>query len=122
ELSTPCMMFAIMIESVIMPRLGAGTNVSPLTADPPRAHIIPAGSPPPARGFLSLPSFDPSIAVAPGYRRPAQIGRRQARSAKAAARKPSWSPPVWSRLLGPVCHAGDGDATPAIEDYSARRQ
>jgi len=29
-------MFAIMIESVIMPRLGTGANVSPLTADAPR--------------------------------------------------------------------------------------
>src|SRR6516162_7228826 len=37
ELSTPCMMFAIMIESVSMPRLGTGANASPLTADAPRA-------------------------------------------------------------------------------------
>jgi hypothetical protein len=31
------MMFAIMIEIVIMPRLGTGTNVSPLTGDAPEA-------------------------------------------------------------------------------------
>jgi len=36
-LSTPCMMFAIMIEIVIMPRLGTGTNASPLTAGAPGA-------------------------------------------------------------------------------------
>ena len=36
-LSRPCMMFASMIESVIMPRLGTGANASPLTAQAPRA-------------------------------------------------------------------------------------
>src|SRR6516165_2849944 len=36
ELSTPCMMFAIMIEIVIMPRLGTGANGSPFIRDPPR--------------------------------------------------------------------------------------
>src|ERR1700732_2972489 len=60
ELSTPCMMFAIMIESVIMPRLGTGTNggtASPLTADAPWAassrraghHMLTASSPFPGR-------------------------------------------------------------------------
>src|SRR6266481_3896670 len=60
ELSTPCMMFAIMIESVIMPRLGTGTNggtASPLTADAPWAassrqadhHMLAASSPFPGR-------------------------------------------------------------------------
>ena len=50
-LSTPCMMFASMIEIVIMPRLGTGANVSPLTAAAPRAassrpaaHHTPAAS------------------------------------------------------------------------------
>src|SRR6266478_2941871 len=53
ELSTPCMMFAIMIEIVIMLRLGTGTNVSPLTAEAPgeasnrtaAPHPLPASTP-----------------------------------------------------------------------------
>ena len=36
-LSTPCMIFASMIEIVIMPRFGTGANASPLTADAPTA-------------------------------------------------------------------------------------
>src|SRR3984893_8721322 len=50
-LSTPCMMFASMIEIVIMPRFGTGANVSPLTADAPRAasaaHPLAASYPSP---------------------------------------------------------------------------
>src|SRR6266851_3699454 len=48
-LSTPCMIFASMIEIVIMPRLGTGANASPLTADAPRAapHPLAASSPAP---------------------------------------------------------------------------
>jgi hypothetical protein len=52
-LSTPCMMFASMMEIVIMPRFETGTNVSPLTADAPWAasprraapHPLAASSP-----------------------------------------------------------------------------
>src|ERR1700731_1689109 len=50
-LSTPCMMFASMIEIVIMPRFGTGANASPLTADAPRAastaHPLAASYPSP---------------------------------------------------------------------------
>src|SRR6516164_231018 len=54
ELSTPCMMFAIMIESVSMPRFGTGANGAAadlLIAEAPRAspqavpHPLPASSP-----------------------------------------------------------------------------
>src|SRR5262245_23533744 len=49
------MMFANMIENVIMPRLGTGANASPLTADVPKAassgqaalHPLAASSPSP---------------------------------------------------------------------------
>jgi len=40
-LSRPYMMVASMIESVIMPRLGTRANVSPLTAEAPRAGSSP---------------------------------------------------------------------------------
>jgi hypothetical protein len=60
ELSTPCMMFAIMIEIVIMPRLGTGANASPLTADAPREASFRQVAASPARGFLSTP-LDPRI-------------------------------------------------------------
>src|ERR1700730_11786519 len=64
ELSTHCMMFAIIIESVIMPRLGTATNggtASPLTADAPWAassrqaghHMLAASSPFPGRSGCS---------------------------------------------------------------------
>src|SRR3954469_16937334 len=46
-LSTPCMMFASMIEIVIMPRLGTGANASPLTADAPRAASCRQSAPHP---------------------------------------------------------------------------
>jgi hypothetical protein len=55
------MMFAIMIEIVSMPRLGTGTNVSPLTVDAPRAgssrHAALTRS-----GLALPPQFDPRIA------------------------------------------------------------
>src|ERR1700730_13053397 len=50
-LSTPCMMFASMIEIVIMPRLGTGANVAPLTADAPRAPSSREAAPHPLAAF-----------------------------------------------------------------------
>src|ERR1700730_11751199 len=73
-LSTPCMMFASMIEIVIMPRFGPGPNVSPLTADAPRAasaaHPLAASYPSPsltrgARGEGWLSAFRGSAVTYP---------------------------------------------------------
>src|SRR5215472_8995391 len=57
ELSTPCMMFAIMIESVSMPRFGTGPNASPLTTDAPRT----ASSRPAAPHLLAASSHSRSL-------------------------------------------------------------
>src|SRR5438132_322609 len=57
-LSTPCMMFASMIEIVIMPRLGTGANASPLTADAPRAASSRQAAPHPLAAQLLHASAD----------------------------------------------------------------
>jgi hypothetical protein len=51
------MMFASMIESVIMPRLGTGANASPLTAEAPRAASSRQAARHPLAGFRSLPGL-----------------------------------------------------------------
>jgi hypothetical protein len=54
------MMFAIIIESVIMPRFGTGTNgatASPLTADAPWAASSRQAAPPP----LAAPTPSPGL-------------------------------------------------------------
>src|SRR5262249_30103858 len=60
ELSTPCMMFAIMIESVIMPRLGTGANGG--GPPPPSQPTLPGqhhhGRPAITCSRLTLPSRD----------------------------------------------------------------
>src|SRR5205085_1515186 len=56
-LSTPCMMFASMIEIVIMPRLGTGANVSPLIADAPRTASSRQAAPHPHAASFPSPSL-----------------------------------------------------------------
>jgi hypothetical protein len=56
------MMFASMIEIVIMPRFGTGAKASLLTAGAPRTASSRQPAPLPARGFLSLSGLALGIA------------------------------------------------------------
>src|SRR6202043_1905290 len=92
-LSTPCMMFASMIEIVIMPRFGTGANVSPLTADAPRAasaaHPLAASSPNLTRGARGEGWGECLSGSAVTYPAPAALDQKSFRPSGSGGLRPS---------------------------------
>src|SRR5258707_11712310 len=107
ELSTPCMMFAIMIESVIMPRLGTGTNggtASPSQPTLPGQHnhgrqaITCSRLPLPSRGGWVVRDIEVGFVSfgKPGLRKPGALPSLHVMPIKAAYGRLPWEVPVLS--------------------------